>query len=140
MEPKIGEGVMRVYLAARYSRREELAAYADELRALDIEVTSRWLTGAHNAPSEDDNKNAIWQQYAIDDVEDVLAADTVVSFTETPLTPTLRGGRHVEYGIAAHAGKRLVLVGERENIFHWLPGVECYPTWQDAKVALAEVV
>lgn len=131
---------MKVYLAACYARREELAAYAEELRALGIEVTSRWLTGEHSAPAEHEDKAAIWERYSQDDVDDVLAADTVVSFTEPPTVPTLRGGRHVEFGIAVQAGKRKVLVGQRENIFHWLPGVECYPTWEKAKRVLAEGV
>jgi hypothetical protein len=37
----------RVYLAARYSRREELCRYADDLRAIGHTITSRWLDGNH---------------------------------------------------------------------------------------------
>ena len=36
---------MKVYLAARYSRRDELNGYADELRAAGHRVDARWLRG-----------------------------------------------------------------------------------------------
>jgi hypothetical protein len=38
------------------------------------------------------------------------------------------GGRHVEFGYGMAKGKRLVLIGERENVFHDHPSVEVYPT------------
>ena len=44
-----------------------------------------------------------------------------------------RGGRHVEFGLAIAWGKPVYLVGERENVFHWLPQVRVFP-------ALDEVV
>ena len=36
---------MKIYLAARYSRREELCGYRSELEAIGHTVTSRWLNG-----------------------------------------------------------------------------------------------
>lgn len=36
---------MRIYLAARYSRREELLGYRADLEAAGHIVTSRWLAG-----------------------------------------------------------------------------------------------
>ena len=35
------------YLAARYSRREELCGYRADLQRLGIEVPARWLNGSH---------------------------------------------------------------------------------------------
>jgi hypothetical protein len=108
------------------------------------------------------------EQFAQIDLEDVLAADCVVSFTEPPAakcrdcdgigvvywpaedggSPPMecpgcggkgridsgRGGRHVEFGAAVATGKRLIVVGHRENLFHHLPGVEFFdgPKWLDA--------
>ena len=40
-----GDG-MRIYLAARYSRLEELTGYADDLRAIGHRVEARWLLGS----------------------------------------------------------------------------------------------
>ena len=66
---------------------------------------------------------------AAEDLEDVLRADCLVSFTEEPAAGVAwaaRGGRHVEFGIALAMGKRLCVVGPRENIFHHLPRVEVF--------------
>ena len=124
-----------VYLAARYSRRGELAGYADELRALGFEVTSRWLLGGHQAENDDPERMA---EFALDDHQDLLAADWVVSFTEEPRqSSTSRGGRHVEFGLAFGLGKRLVVVGWKENVFHALPSVEFCADWQEARRLLA---
>ena len=50
--------------------------------------------------------------------------------TEPPREPSSsRGGRHVEFGIALARSKRLIVVGHRENVFHWLHMVEFYSEW-----------
>ena len=38
---------MKIYLAAKYSRMEELREYRNQLIALGHTVTSRWLDGNH---------------------------------------------------------------------------------------------
>jgi hypothetical protein len=60
-----------------------------------------------------------------------MAAEVVVAFTEGPgdVEGRARGGRHVELGAALAAGKRVCVVGHRENVFCWLPIVEYFPTW-----------
>ena len=40
-----------------------------------------------------------------------------------------RGGRHAEFGIALALGKRVIVIGPRENVFHALPAVERYESW-----------
>jgi len=47
-------------------------------------------------------------------------------FSEPPDSHSKRGGRHVEFGLALAWGKRLMIVGPRENVFHCLPQVEQY--------------
>ena len=129
-----------VYLASRYSRRQELQAYAAELQSHGIVVTSRWLTGAHDFPDQridDEAKHQLKREFASQDVEDVLAADFLISFTERPRTHSdSRGGRHVEFGLAVAAGKHLMIVGHLENIFHALPNVELYTYWDCCRAAL----
>ncbi len=110
---------MKIYLAARFSRQIELRGYADTLRALGHTVTSRWL-GQHDESTYEELTPAGCLRCADHDVEDVFAADTLISFTEPVGVPnTSRGGRHVEFGIALALGKWLWLVGPRENVFHW---------------------
>jgi hypothetical protein len=65
------------------------------------------------------------------DLQDIEAADTLVLFSEDPLIGTPRGGRHFETGYAFGRGKRVVIVGGEENIFHYLPSVIHYKSLQD---------
>lgn len=131
---------MRAYLAARYSRREELCTYREQLRAIGIDVTSRWLDGTHQygpdsakAQEELGSHEDMARRFAEEDVEDLRAADVVISFTEVPRQPsTNRGGRHVELGLALGLGKLIVNVGPRENAFHYLRGVDTFERWDDA--------
>ena len=67
-------------------------------------------------------------------LDDVAAADAVVCFLEPGGGGN--GGRHVEFGMALAWGKRTIVVGEPEHLFHTLPSVRVYPTWADALDAL----
>ncbi len=139
---------MNIYLAASYSRRLEMVEHAEELRRLGHTVVSSWISGKHEHNSEhgvqadelaeEDER----QQWALEDIVDLIAADTLVAFTEDPgRVGRNRGGRHVELGFAigwAEAAatfsidddKRVVVIGPRENIFHCLPYVEQYDAWE----------
>lgn len=150
---------MKIYLAARYSRREELAAHRTELEALGHTVQARWLNGEHQLADDgtpigetgaalvegtlrsgemlseherSERAATLRARFALDDWEDVNAAECVISFTEPPRSKPNRGGRHVEYGIALANKARVIVVGHRENIFHWLPQVEFFENWQSA--------
>jgi hypothetical protein len=48
-----------------------------------------------------------------------------------------RGGRHVELGLALCDGQRTIVVGHRENVFHWLPQIEFYNDWDECLHELA---
>jgi hypothetical protein len=107
---------MKLYLAARYDRIAEMADVAAKLEDEGHVVTSRWIRG-FGKPDADT---------ALYDLTDVVVADGLVLFTEDP-TATVpfaaRGGRHVEFGYALRAGKKLFIVGPRENSFHELSDV-----------------
>lgn len=131
----------RLYLAARYSRRLELVGYRAVLQAMGFVVTSRWLDGEHQygpgtrlVQEQLQSDLDLAARFAIEDAEDVADATVLVSFTEPPRQPsTNRGGRHVEFGLALGLGRMdLVVIGPRENAFHYLPQVIHYDTWQDA--------
>lgn len=116
---------MRVYLAARFSRMPEMAEYAKQLRADGITVTSRWVDGAEAGITRVCN--------AIMDYGDVAAADVVLSFTEAHGSENAGGGRHTEFGMGVALGKRMIIVGEQEQIFHHLPGVRQFKEFQAAR-------
>ena len=62
-----------------------------------------------------------------------MAADAVIIFTEIPNTILATGGRHVEFGLALAQGKRMIIVGPRENVFHYLlPDSQIFATWNKA--------
>ena len=123
---------MRIYLAARNYRLDELRRYADDLQMMGHQVTSRWLQGQHQAPGPLDHPE--WASIAQEDVDDLASADAIISITE-PIRGG-GGGRHVEFGLGLAWGKRMLLVGVAENLFHTLPSVEVYPTWPDALAGL----
>jgi hypothetical protein len=143
-----------IYLAGRYSRREELCQYREALLALGFHVVARWLDGAHQISDsgeplseagvqliEGDSAGGrrLREEMLFHDVSDVMAADTVISFTEPPRSSGNRGGRHVEFGIALCARKRLIVVGHRENLFHWHPDVSFCASWQECLTLLTTV-
>ena len=123
---------MLVYLAARYRRAEEMRRRAEELSALGHHVTSRWIRGGHSVSGGYDDP--LWARYAQEDVDDVASADAVVCFLEPNGGGS--GGRHAEFGMALAWGKRIIVVGEPEHLFHTLPSVEAYATWAEALDAL----
>lgn len=113
----------KVYLAARFDRQEELRDYARILKDQWIEVTSRWLwmPAAYVADTSEFKDIC-----AVIDIQDIGRADVVVSFTADPKR-TSRGGRHVEFGIGLALKKRMIIIGEREHIFHFMYAVEVFP-------------
>ncbi len=119
---------MKIYLAARYERMIELRTYRDDLEKMGHVVTSCWLSGVHDKLDPLDA--------ARNDCRDVVSSDCVISFTEIPESAFGRGGRHVEFGVALARGKRAIVVGHRENVFHHLPEAEFYPTWGEARAAI----
>ncbi len=111
---------MKIYLAARHSRFPELQGYAARLESLGHKITSRWIRGEHQALDAellDPAHRTQAREFLADDMGNPTSADAIVAFTETQRTPT-RGGRHVEFGIAIGAGKRLFVVGPLENQFY----------------------
>jgi hypothetical protein len=65
--------------------------------------------------------------------EDLIAAQTVIIFTEKPNTILATGGHHVEFGLALAQNKGVIVVGLRENVFHYLlPDSQMFATWNDA--------
>ena len=102
---------MRIYLASRYSRREELCRYRSELEDQGHTVQARWLNGEHQLANDgtpigehgealvegalrsgehlsqheqSERAAKLRAQFACDDWEDVTVAELVINFTEPP--------------------------------------------------------
>ncbi len=108
-----------VYLAGRYDRREELQGYAARLSQLGFLVTSQWLTG--HACADGECTPDEMRLFAREDLWDIDRAKVFIAFTEDPGSASYQsGGRHVELGYAMASGLDVVIIGPRENVFHWL--------------------
>jgi hypothetical protein len=121
---------MKIYLAARFSRQQELRNYAFQLRNQGHEVTSRWLEEGAEKTYEDLTPDGC-RKCAQHDVVDIKRADCVISFTETRDSGYASGGRHVELGIALASGKSCLIVGPQENVFHHLSLIHHFTAWEE---------
>ena len=116
---------MKVYLAARYTQKEEMKTVREILRKAGVMCTSSWLNEPHTPGTTlDQVLDTDLCEFAQQDMDDIRRCDLFVLFSVDPLLPTVRGGRHVETGYALGLGKPVYVVGPRENIFHYLPGVK----------------
>ena len=122
-----------MYLSGQFEDGVALCKVRRELEAAGYQVTSRWLDAAAAGPAtaQADTEGAAARLAAIarQDVEDIARADLVVVFNPAEACSVGRGGRHVETGYALALGKRVVLVGRRGNVFHWLPEIIMVPDW-----------
>lgn len=129
---------LKVYLAAPFQQQKQMQLRAAELRAVGIQVTSRWLEEQDKPMGE--IPGHIRRINAIHDVEDVIAADMLVFHDD----PTIqRAGRHVEFGIAVGIGTTrsfpILVLGPPNNIFHYLAQVYHFDSWADLKANLIHI-
>lgn len=121
-----------IYIAGRYSRRNEFRQVRDKLVKRGYVVTSNWLNENEPLQSQMGQKSSGWyyDTQAID-LLDVFRADAVLFFSEDPLVGTPRGGRHVEFGYALGLLKPIYVIGPRENVFHYNPLVVHFNSLED---------
>ena len=116
----------RIYLAAPFEWIDRMKAYAEQLRALGFEVTSRWLDdqdkGGETDLTADDgstqlegDKTSLAISYAIRDIRNILVSDTIIEFN--PGKALVRNTRIAELGGALFLGKQCIVIGP-ENPKH----------------------
>jgi nucleoside 2-deoxyribosyltransferase len=109
---------MIAYVAAPFKRKPEAKKFAQELERYGVQVTSRW----HTTHPDTDDPEGLAQQ-ARDDLDDIDQADTFILLNFKGWLMEGQGGKHVETGYALAKGKRVIIVGKRWNVFHYLPEV-----------------
>ena len=111
--------MINLYLAARFSRKEEMAGVADRLRNVDLNNIATWVTGAHDYTGVPDEHIPVSAQadFAAEDLQEIHRADIVMVFTDPPGHGGSRGGKHFEAGFALALGKPIVVIGPLENVF-----------------------
>lgn len=138
---------MKVYLAGMLSTIKTRKAQAAELRVAGIKVTSHWIdeTVPYNVEMKD-IPEVYHAETAVIDIQDIDDCDVFVEFVPTDtelvdatLRSSSRGGHHFEMGYAYATGKRVMVVGDKENVFHYLPRIEHFATWAEAKFVLVAI-
>ena len=122
---------MKVYVAADLDQQKEARTLADALTERGHEIVSSWIyipglreLEISGIPEEKAN-------IAVTEIAEVCCADCLVVFTkEAPLYSL--GGRHVEMGIAMGNGIDVIVIGPRENVFHYHPSIRRYWSAEDA--------
>lgn len=129
---------MKVYIAAPYSRKDDMNVYAAELRAAGFTITSSWLDETYPPNIQtDDVSPEENKKFATQDMNDICESDMMIFFTDDTHS-IVRGGRHVEFGLALAYKKEILVVGtEYENVFHYLPEVWRADNWVLAKSFLS---
>jgi len=118
---------MRIYVASHDQQLARDAAAA--LEDVGHQITSRWLMRKGFKPVEehtDEERRVI----AAEDCSDVLYAEALVLIQSEPPGP---GGRLVEAGIAMGAGLQVYIIGKRENMLLWHPGILAFPDVETLK-------
>lgn len=102
----------RVYIAGPWTQRPKAIAAAKRLKAEGCEVTSRW----HDIHG-DSHDPGVLKREAMNDWNDIRKADVLLL-----LNLEKSEGKAVEQGIALEAGKPIVAIGEKTNVFQYLDG------------------
>lgn len=122
---------MKVYIAS-HCRWAGLYA-ADMFGRLGHEITARWLHEPFGATGN--YTEAERHRIARMDADDVARADALVLIAGPD---KYSGGKFIEAGIAIGMGKRVVIIGRRENMLLWLPDIQCFDTPTGAAAFLME--
>jgi len=113
---------MIFYLAASYSRKEEVDRYAQKLVIAGHRVHSSW----HSEFFKEEHPELV-------DIKELAESDTLLYFSGGNIS----GGRHVEFGYGYASGMKICCIGKPENIFHSLPGIEWHDDFEQFLNALS---
>lgn len=117
---------MKIYLAAMYQWMDRMKIEREKYRAAGFEITSDWIESDAVNQARSRHENATL------DLDGVKRADVFVLYTLPIGTMFSSGGRMTELGYAIAKGKRIILVGERENVFCHLENILTFNTTVDA--------
>lgn len=108
----------KVYLAAPFEWIDRMRVYAEQLRILGYEVTSRWMMeqsiGGDTDLTEEDGSTKLDQKdkavsYGIRDLRNIIACDTLIEFN--PGRALIRNTRVAELGAGLALGKNIIVIG-----------------------------
>ena len=124
---------MKVYVAAAFERRRDAEEAAGIIRRAGHLVVSSWHkvdTGKKYDPEDVSVMSVIAER----DLDELAMAGVIVVLTDGVES---HGGKHVETGVAIGDGKRVIVVGPRENVFHSLSEIIVVDSIEEAVAAIA---
>jgi nucleoside 2-deoxyribosyltransferase len=121
---------MKVYLAARFRNKGLLRDVRELWRARGYDITSRWLDGDPQDPTDN----------AVMDTVDVERADVLVLYLDSVQAGERpMAGAWFEFGYAVALRKKIVVVNRVQPdkepytcLFLNLPGITTVTTWKEA--------
>jgi nucleoside 2-deoxyribosyltransferase len=116
---------MKIYLAAMYQWMDKMKIEREKYRAAGFEITADWIESDEVNQARSHNENATLDLAGIDN------ADVFVLYTLPVGTMFSSGGRMTELGYAIALNKRIIIVGERENVFCHLDNIVEFSTTED---------
>ncbi len=119
---------MNIYLASKWSAQMDMRIYRAEIVKSGHFVTSRWLDAERDINPTPEFFMQHGAERARQDLDDIDAADMLV--LDLIGGRGRRAGSMVEFGYAIAKGKRIVVVGEPDDVFTQLAGWQ-YKTWKD---------
>jgi len=118
----------RFYIAARLKRVGEAKGLRVRLEDRGYQVTSSWLDRGYQ-PEETGFASVVLAREAADTgLQEVRDCNALILLSEKHSSARTvgGGGRHVEVGYALALSKTIAIIGERENVFHFVSGVLCF--------------
>lgn len=124
----------RVYVAASWSRKAEMAGVQERLAKEGYAIVSTWPNepdGPHHTQDTVRYTDAYLEDVAVRDKQEIASCDVLLFFANNPKTPQIGGGRHFELGYATGREKEVIIVGAAEHVFWHLPTFMHASTWAD---------
>jgi nucleoside 2-deoxyribosyltransferase len=113
----------KVFIAGWFDARPIMNELASILESEGFVISSRWIQTAKDVPDFYGLHDSTLKRAAYKDIEDIDASDLVILVNPKRHHGHGRGGRHWEMGYAYAKGKPIIIVGEPENIYHFLDDV-----------------
>ena len=116
--------MQKLYLAASFSRKYEIAANREHFLSYGFEVVSSWLdedVPATTLAHQVDPKYS--EEMAQVDIIEMDLADAMVFYSQGQGSRNVGGGRFFEMGYMYAQDKPIIVVGEREMIFQYIPTI-----------------
>ncbi len=117
----------KIYLAGPFKHRADFLPIRKRLQKRH-EVTARWLDIENPQGGEAAQWALHGSKWAEIDLTDIRYSDTIIC---APFEGSISGGMHFEMGYAYAYNKRLCIVGNRINVFYYLPTVSNFDTWDE---------